>query len=184
MVVIIIALASVLSITITYFILREVIARHNEEIIRVIASDVYEDIRQALIKPVIISRTMSNDAFLHQNLQTEYLRSESEQTRIITNYLSTLRSRLNCTSVFLVSDMSKNYWHENGLIKQLDLENNSEDLWYKYVFNQSSDYILNVGTDEANGLNLEVFVNSKIKDSNGKTLGICGIGIRWQFYKE
>lgn len=177
MVVIIIALASVLSITITYFILREVIARHDEEIIRVIASDVYEDIRQALIKPVIISRTMSNDAFLHQNLQMESLRSESEQTRIITNYLSTLRSRLNCTSVFLISDMSKNYWHENGLIKRLDLEDNSEDLWYKYVLNQSSEYILKVGTDEINSLNLEVFVNSKIKDSNGKILGICGVGI-------
>lgn len=177
MIIAIIAVASVLSITITYFILREVIAHHDEEIIRVIASDVYEDIRQALIKPVMISRTMSNDAFLHQNLQTEYLRSASEQTRIITNYLSTIRRRLNCTSVFLVSDMSKNYWHENGLIKRLDLENNSEDIWYKYVLNQSSDYILNVGTDATNGLNLEVFVNAKIKDSDGKNLGICGVGI-------
>ncbi|MBQ9486382.1 MAG: GGDEF domain-containing protein [Selenomonadaceae bacterium] len=177
MVIIIIALASVLSISITCYILREVITRHDEEMIHVIASDVYDDIRQELMKPVMLSRTISNDIFLQQNLQTELTRSESEETYIMTNYLKMIRDRLNCTSVFLVSDASKNYWHATGFIKRLDLENDPHDVWYKYTASQNADYLLHVDTDEANKMNLEVFVNAKIKDSDGNLLGICGVGI-------
>lgn len=177
MVIIIIAVASVLSISITYFILREVITQHDEEIIRVIASDVYVDLRQELIRPVMISRTMSNDVFLQQNLQTELTRSQETQTAIMTDYLKTLRDRLNCTSVFLVSDATKNYWHATGFIKRMDLENNPHDVWYKYSASKSVDYILTVDTDEANDLKREVFVNAKIKDNDGNLLGICGVGI-------
>ena len=43
----IIALASILSITITCLILQEVIARHDEEIIKVIASDVFDEMKGA-----------------------------------------------------------------------------------------------------------------------------------------
>ena len=177
MIIVIVAVAAVLSITITYFILREVITQHDEEMVRVIASDVYDDIKQELIQPVMLSRTMSNDIFLQQNLQTEFSRSQEEETFIMTNYLGMIRDRLNCTSVFLVSDMSKNYWHATGFIKRLDLDNDPHDDWYKYIVNKNADYTLNVDTNEANGLNLEIFVNAKIKDTDGNLLGVCGVSI-------
>ena len=177
MVIILIAVASVLSISITCYILEEVITRHEEEMIRVIAADVYDDLRQELIKPVILSRTMSNDVFLQQNLKTEFTRTQEEETAIITSYLSMIKTRLNCTSVFLASDASKNYWQATGFLKRLDLKNNPHDVWYKYTANRAADYLLNVDTDEANDFRLEVFVNAKIQDDDGNLLGICGVGI-------
>lgn len=184
LVIAIIAITSVLSISITCYILEEVVTRHEEEMIRVIAADVYDDLRQELIKPVMVSLTMSNNIFLQQNLQTEFTRSQAAETAIITDYLRMMRDRLNCTSVFLVSDASKNYWHATGFIKRLDLENNPHDVWYKYSASKSVDYILNVDTDEANTMNLEVFVNTKIKDSDGNLLGICGVGISLNVLQE
>lgn len=67
MIIVVVALASVLSISITCLILKEVITRHDEEIVKVIASDVYDDIRNELLRAVAVSTTMSNDTFLHQN---------------------------------------------------------------------------------------------------------------------
>ena len=71
MVIAIIAPASVLSISITCFILKEVIRRHDEEIVKVIASDVYDNIGNELVNAVMLSRGMANDTFLHQNLRAE-----------------------------------------------------------------------------------------------------------------
>ena len=83
MVIILIAIASILSISITCLILKEVITKHDEEIIKVIASDVQDDIRNELLKNVAIAQSMANDLFLHENLKTENSRTEAEQTALI-----------------------------------------------------------------------------------------------------
>ena len=178
MVIVIIALASVLSISITCLILREVITQHEEEIIKVIASDVNDNIRNELLKNVAIAQSMANDLFLHENLKTENTRSEAEQTALIKRYLTLMRDRVKCSSAFLASESSKNYWQATGLIKKLDLANDPHDSWYSNVINEDVDYMLNVDTDEADNMSLGVFVNTRIKDYDGDLLGICGVGVK------
>ena len=178
MVIVIIALASVLSISITCLILREVITQHEEEIIKVIASDVNDNIRNELLKNVAIAQSMANDLFLHENLKTENTRSEAEQTALIKRYLTLMRDRVKCSSAFLASESSKNYWQATGLIKKLDLANDPHDSWYSNVINEDVDYMLNVDTDEADNMSLGVFVNMRIKDYDGDLLGICGVGVK------
>ena len=178
MVIILIAIASILSISITCLILREVITKHDEEIVKVIASDVQDDIRNELLKNIAIAQSMANDLFLHENLKAENSRTEAEQTALIKKYLSLMRDRVKCSSAFLASENSKNYWQATGLIKKLDLENDPHDVWYSNVLKEDVDYMLNVDTDEADNMSLGVFVNTRIKDSDGNLLGICGVGVK------
>jgi len=184
MIIVVVALASVLSISITCLILKEVITRHDEEIVKVIASDVYDDIRNELLRAVAVSTTMSNDTFLHQNLKNENNISEDAETEIIKNYLTTVKDRLNYSAAFLASNTSKNYWQANGLVKKLDVEKDPHDIWYSDIFNSNLDYKLNVDTDEANNMSLGVFVNTKIRDANGSILGICGVGLRMEILQK
>lgn len=177
MIIVIIALASVLSISITCFIVREVIARHDEELIKVIASDVVDDIGNELLKAVMISRGMANDTFLHQSLRAENDYTVEEYTQIMTDWLSSVKDRLNYSSAFLASNNSKNYWQATGLVKRLDIDNDPHDVWYQDIYNKNTDYVLNVDTDEAANYTLGVFVNHKIRDSNKRLLGVCGVGI-------
>ena len=174
----IIAAVSIFSISLTCFIVSQVISRHDEEIIKVIASDVQDDIRGELLKNVAIAQSMANDLFLHENLRTEKNRTPEEQTRLMKRYLTLMRDRVKCSSAFLASEYSKNYWQATGLVKKLDLENDPHDVWYKNILNEDADYLLNVDTDEADNMSLAIFVNTRIKDYDGDLLGICGVGVK------
>ena len=173
-----IAAASIFSISLTCLIVWQVVTQHEEEMIKVIASDVHDDIRNELLKNVAIAQSMANDLFLHENLKTENTRTVAEQTLLMKKYLTLMRDRVKCSSAFLASDKSKNYWQATGLIKKLDLENDPHDVWYKNIVNEDLDYILNVDTDEADNLSLGIFVNTRIKDYDGDLLGICGVGVK------
>ena len=170
----VIALASVLSISISCFILNEVIKEHDEELIRVIASDVYDDVRNEILKPVMVSQSMANDLFLHEHLKMEDSISLEDETTFMTNYLTTIKNRFGYESAFLISDKTKNYWRESGYIKKIDL---NDDIWYKDAVEKSSSYVLDVGEDEVDNTKLGIFVDTKIRDVDGNLLGICGVGL-------
>ncbi len=177
MVIVLIALASVLSISITCFIVREVISRHDDEMVKVIAAEINDDIGNELLKAVMVSRGMANDTFMHQSLKTENDYTTEEYTEIMTAWLRATKERLNYSAAFLASDNSGHYWQANGLIKRLDVENDPHDIWYEQIANKNADYVLNVDTDEAANYEPVVFVNHKIRDADKRVLGICGVGI-------
>ena len=95
MVIVLIAPASVLSISITCFIVREVISRHDDEMVKVIAAEINDDIGNELLKAVMVSRGMANDTFMHQSLKTENDYTTEEYTEIMTAWLRATKERLN-----------------------------------------------------------------------------------------
>ncbi|MCR5176064.1 MAG: sensor domain-containing diguanylate cyclase [Anaerovibrio sp.] len=177
-IIIVIAVVSSMSILVTSMIVQELVEKHDDELIRVISSDVHEDIRRELLKHVMIAQTMANDVFLHDNLKTEHLRSEAEETKILRKYLTNMKRRLGCNSGFLVSEYSKNYWQPSGLVKRIDIVNDPHDSWYSDVLKRDVDYLLHVDSDEANDMQLAVFVNTPIRDVEGEFLGVCGVNVK------
>lgn len=176
MVIVIIALVSVLSISITCFVLDKVITRHDEELIKVIASYVYDDLKNELLKPIIVSQTMANDSFLHQNLSLETSMPQEQEIELMKNYLNGIRNRFGYDAAFIVSDATRNFY-VGGIIKTLDATKNAHDVWYDEFIAKNVEYAFNVDTNEANKLLLTVFVNTRIKDTNGNILGVCGVGV-------
>lgn len=176
-VIISIAITSIFSISIASFILNEVIEQHDEEMIKVIASDVYGDVSDKLRQAVTVSRVMANDTLLIQNLKNADRFSEAEETEIMRQYLNALRSHFDCSAAFLASEISQNYYTASGLQKKLDPKNDSHDLWYPEFLEKNLEYAFNIDTDEAKKFALTIFVDTRIHDENGNLLGVCGVGI-------
>ena len=176
MVIVIIAAASVLSISITCFVLDKVITRHDDELIKVIASYVYDDLKNELLKPIIVSQTMASDNFLHQNLNRETSIPQEQEIELMKNYLNGIRNHFGYDAAFIVSDATRDLYI-GGTIKTLDATKNSHDVWYDNFIAKNVEYAFNVDTNEANKLSLTVFVNTRIRDTNGNILGVCGVGV-------
>ena len=179
----IITLLSVVSIAISCFMLNSVIERHDREMIKVLASGTYEDINNELLKPVMVARTIANDTFVKQHLKEEGTVPQQEQAARFAEYLNALCEKLGYSAAYIVSSSSRNYYARSGFIKRIDLED-EQDSWYAKFLDQGSEYEFDVGMDEADRHIWKVFVDTRIEDGNGGLLGVCGVGVRMAAIRE
>lgn len=164
----IIALASILSITVTCLVLREVIMQHDEEIVKVIASDVFDSLKNELLPPIMVSQTMANDIFLQQNL------GANENPAQLVNYLNGVKKPFGYSAAFLASEKSRRYYTSGGLVKDM---HDAHDAWYEKFTAKNVKYEFNIDPDESNNEITTIFVNTRIHDTAGNLLGVCGIGV-------
>jgi len=177
LILIIVAATSVVTTLIFCIFLNEVIESHDEEMIEIIADDIYNDINKELSKPVVVAQTMASDSFFKHNLQDNSTLTLTEKTKLAEEYLTTLKDNFNFSAAFFAVDSSKTYYALGGVQRKLDWEKNPHDIWYKNFLEKNIDYELHVDTDEARNFVPTIFVNSKIKDADGKILGVCGVGL-------
>lgn len=149
-----------------------------EHVSTLAAEGIYYQIDKLLSEPINVSLTMANDSLLKNFLdgEKEHI-NDKEFVYKLQDYLNTYRNKYSYDSVFLVSNKTNNYYHFNGLDRTLDADN-SENKWYYDFLKQDEEYSLNVDNDEASNNSITVFVNCKIKDSNGSTMGIIGVGLK------
>ena len=143
------------------------------------STNIYSEIDNELTKPIFVSLTMANDSFVKTWLSQEQTRSDSE----IVNYLEGIRNKYHYHSVFLVSDLTKKYFHYNGLFKTLSPED-KHDIWYSNFLNKNKLYILDVDQDEVDHQLLTIFVNCKIVDDKGHQLGVTGVGVEMNYVQK
>ncbi len=143
------------------------------------STNIYSEIDNELTKPIFVSLTMANDSFVKNWLAQETTRSDSE----IVNYLEGIRNKYHYHSVFLVSDLTKKYFHYNGLFKTLSSED-KHDIWYHNFLEQNKLYILDVDQDEVDHQLLTIFVNCKILDNSGHQLGVTGVGVEMGYVQN
>ena len=149
-----------------------------ERISALTSESVYHQIDSYFTKPVNVSRTMANSRLLKDFLQKEELLPDEESfIRAMRDYLMGYRERYRYDSVFLVSTRTGRYYHFNGLDRTMTPEN-PENAWYYRFIEADGEYCLNVDNDEAAEDEITVFVNARIEDGNGGTMGIVGVGFR------
>jgi len=131
---------------------------------------VYSAIQKDLLRPLIVSAQMAQDSFVRDWL----LNGELDQEQIV-KYLREVRQKTNAVSSYLVSDLSRNYYYANGILKTVS-ETDPRDQWYYRVRQIKSAYETKADLDQANRDNLTIFVNYRIQDYEGKFIGVTGIG--------
>lgn len=149
------------------------------EMVSILSSEgLYNEITSIFAQPVNVSLTMANDSLLKDFLTDEENKSADViwQTRM-RSYLNTYRIKYGYDSVFLASSTTHNYYHFEGLDRVLTPDN-PENIWYYTFLERDEEYSLNVDNDEAADNSITVFVNCKIKGSDGSTLGIVGVGLK------
>lgn len=142
-----------------------------------IANHVYDSIYGEIMNPLMVSKTMAYDAFLQELLAREESLSEKEISKIIGDYLGLLKEKFNYSSVFVVSERTRRYYNESGILKVLNPQKVPYDIWYPIFIDGEKEYDLDTDRDQANDYLWTVFINIKIRDKNGELLGVCGVGV-------
>ncbi len=170
------AIISFLAILISGFVLQNVIDRHDEETVKFITANVYDDLNAELLKLVMIARVMSKDIPLIEQLRTEDKSSFEDNVYRMENYLSSLKKSFNLSTGFIVSDKTKIYYSPEGFNKYIDVDNDKNDIWYRLFLDKKLPYDFDIEVDEINNNIWTIFVCARIEDDNGNLLGVCGIG--------
>ena len=170
------AIAFVLGILVSSFVLQRVIARHDQERMKFIAADIYDDINTELLKLIMIARVMSKDIPLIEQLRLEDEFGFELNVERMANYLTTLKKSFNLSTGYIVSDKSKIYYSPEGFNKFVDVDHDKHDIWYRLFMDKNLDYDFDIDVDEINQNNWTIFVTARICDTDKKFLGVCGVG--------
>ncbi|MBI3714312.1 MAG: GGDEF domain-containing protein [Burkholderiales bacterium] len=155
-----------------YYVSKDAVERSlSENSLPITGDNVYSEIQKDILRPVFVSAQMAHDTFVRDWL----LNGEDDATQIA-KYLKEVKLRNNAISSFLVSDLSKNYYYPDGLLKTVK-ESDSRDLWFFRVKNLKTPYETNVDLDLANRDNMTIFTNYRVTDYSGKFIGAVGIGL-------
>ena len=177
MVIAIIAFTSLLSISISCLILDRVIESHNEELMKVIVSYVYDDINRELLRPLIVAQTMTHDQFLLENLKNETAIPFDTEVEILSKYLGSIKDGFGYSCAALTSAATMRYYTYKGYHKIVAPLYDEYDVWYKKFIEDGVEFGFDVNHDEINNDIWTLFVDARIDDENGNLLGVCAIGM-------
>lgn len=149
-----------------------------EHVSTLAAEGIYYQIDKILSEPVNVSLAMANDNLLKTFLAQEQQKLDDQAyIQELGDYLHAYRQKYLYDSVFLVSAETNRYYHFKGLDRVLT-PGNPENTWYYEFIKSEDEYSLNIDNDEASDNSITAFVNCKIKDADGKLLGVIGVGLR------
>ena len=157
--------------------IQRISSENSERDSMLMAHMVSDGIEREFIRPIIVSKTMSNDYTLKQYIKSGRKTSPKSVEDKIAVYLNSIKNGFDYQMVFAVCDQSGAFYTYGGISKYVDVEQDPHDIWYKDFLESKKDYNLNVDTDEANQWALSVFVNHEILDESGSLLGVCGVGV-------
>ncbi len=132
---------------------------------------IYSEIQRDLLRPIFISSLMASDTFLRDWV----LQGENEKDKIV-RYLSEIQKTYHAFTTFFVSEKTRNYYHPDGILKQVHPED-PEDSWYFRVSDLQENYEINIDSDMANEGTLTVFINYRVYDYANNFIGVTGIGL-------
>lgn len=174
--VMLIIIAFILSTGISMNSLNTVIERNDQEISKVLASNVYDSINNMLSEPIIVALTMSSDYYLIKPLRKDDFPEESAVDGLI-SYLNTLINGMDYNGAFVVSEKSRTYYTQKGFNKIVSPQTDEHDVWYSKFVESKKKYDFDVDTDEVHNDAWTVFVNCRIDDEDGELLGVCGVSV-------
>lgn len=135
------------------------------------SDNIYSEIQNDLLTPVLVSSVMATDTFLR-----DWVLAGENDVEQITNYLRRMKEKYNAITSFFVSERTRAYYHCNGVLKHV-LEEEPRDKWYFRVRSMKEDYETNIDPDLANKDLMTIFINYKVFDYSGNFLGATGVGL-------
>lgn len=155
-----------------YFVARQsTIDQLQEQMLPLTSDNIYSEIQRDLLQPVLISSLMANDTFV-----IDWAINGEQSPQSISDYLHQIQNKYNTITAFFVSEETGNYYHPNGIIKQVS-ETDPADAWYFEVRKIEDDYAINIDWDTADPNRLSIFVNYRVIDSQGNLVGVTGVGL-------
>lgn len=143
----------------------------SENMLPITGDNIYSEIQKDILRPVFVSAQMANDTFVR-----DWVIDGEQDSAQISKYLKEVKLKNNAISSFFVSDLTKNYYYPEGLLKSIS-ETEVRDQWFFRVKNLKTAYETNVDIDMANQDSMTIFTNYRVLDYQGKFIGAVGIGL-------
>lgn len=162
------------TIWISYRVAHNSLAEHlAEETMPLTSDNIYSEIQRDLLRPIFISDLMALDTFVR-----DWVLAGEADSRPMIRYLHEIQQRYGTVTSFFVSDLSRNYYHHSGILKQVK-ENDPRDNWFFRVkqLPKGEDYEVNIDDDTADRSRVTVFVNYRVHDYEGRFIGVTGVGL-------
>ena len=135
------------------------------------SDNVYSEIQKDLVRPILISSTMSRDTYVR-----DWVLGGEKNTEQITRYLREMQEHYGTVTSFFVSEKTQTYYQAKGILKQVK-EAEPRDAWYFRVRDMQAPYEINVDVDMANQDRMTVFINYKVFDYQQRFIGATGVGL-------
>lgn len=133
--------------------------------------NIYSEVHSAMMRPILVSSTMANDAFLKN-----WAVNDEGDTESLARYLKGINDKYGFLTTFFISSKTDNYYFQKGLHKKIS-PRDSHDVWYYAFLRSRKEYSLDVDTNKTEQDTLTIFVNFRVEDENKKLLGVAGVGV-------
>ena len=140
--------------------------------------NIYTEIQKNILQPYLISSMMANDTFVKS-----WLEQPNQDEQKIVNYLRTIKEKYHIFNTFLVSEKTKNYYTQAGLIEKLDLTN-TKTKWYTDFLKLQNKHEINIDFNKKISTALTIFINYKILNNKNITIGVTGVAIKTTYINK
>lgn len=140
--------------------------------------NIYTDIQKHIIEPYLVSSMMANDTFVQ-----DWLLHDEQNGEKIVKYLEAIKNKYEMFNTFLVSEKTKNYYTQEGLVEKIK-KDNPANKWYFEFKNIQNKHEINLDFNEHMSNKLIMFINYKIFDSNYQYLGATGVALKISYIND
>ena len=158
--------------------------KHEMSNNQLVASHIYGLIAGNIEKPIGVTTGLSSDEFLIRVLEREEETSEKEMENMFSAYLSAVKNQFGYDAAFVISDKTKRYYTPNGIAKTVNPQLDPYDNWYPLFLDTGLNIQVRTDRDQLFGYRWSIFVNARIIGTDGKTIGICGIGLPMEAWQQ
>lgn len=144
---------------------------------QLIASHIYGLIEGNIERPIGISTGLSSDEFLVRTLEQENSIPEKVMEEMISSFLSAIKNQFGYIACYVISENTHRYYTPDGIAKIVNPQEDPYDNWYPMFLDTGLPLQLETDRDQLFDYRWSIFINARIINSEGKTLGVCGIGL-------
>ena len=174
--IIIISVAILFSVFITFLFIRMITIRDMQLTTQVLFKGIYTTMNNEIEFPARVSQTMCYDTLLQELLDQEDTLPEEEFEEKLSNYLRTIRDGHKWESAYLVSAKTLKYYTPDGCVKVVNPEVDEYDLWYTNFLKTGLDYGADMTYDQHNDQTWTIFIDRRF-EVNGELKAVLGCGI-------
>ena len=149
----------------------------SEDFNILLAKKIHDEIDKKISGPLLVSESMSHDPHIIKLLENEGCYTEEQLAPHIQFWLEGIQNSLEYDSAFLISDATRRYYTSKGLLPFSNPYAGKLAVWYNDFLRKNIRIDTNVAIDPLNDEQWTIFINKQMQNSDGKCLGLCGVGI-------
>lgn len=144
---------------------------------QLLASHIFGLIEGNIERPIGVTTGLSSDEFLIRALEREDNTDEKIMEEMFSSFLTSVKNQFGYASTYVISDKTKRFYTPTGVAKIVNPQMDPYDNWYPIFMKTGLKIQVDTNRDQFNDYQWTIFINARINNTEGKTIGVCGIGL-------